>query len=148
MKLLIFLLATFNSVNCYINTPYNIIKKQSIIDYNDNKIINKSNRFIIPIKAIDKICPENLLQFLEPIKIEDGEKIVKSVTEFLPTADAIAPHVLHANEFMINVLLNTNSIPMDIKKELILNVIKISMFGDSVGSSMLQMYYDLVNCLL
>ena len=36
----------------------------------------------------------------------------------------------------------------DIKKQLILNVIKISLFGDSVGSQMLHMYYDLVNCLL
>ena len=73
---------------------------------------------------------------------------MKSVTEFLPTADGIAPHVLHANEFMINLLLNTDSIPIDIKKQLILNVIKISLFGDAMGSSMLHMYYDLVNCLL
>ena len=148
MKLLIFLLATFGSTNCYVNNQFNIIKKQSIINYNRNKIIKKSNRFILPIKASDEYCPGNLQQFLDPIKIEHGEKIVKSITNFLPTADAIAPHVLHANEFMINALLNNDYIPMDIKKQLILNVIKISMFGDSVGSSMLQMYYDLVNCLL
>lgn len=148
MKLLIFLLATIGSTNCYVNNPHNIIKKQSIINYNKNKIIEKSNRFIIPIKASNEYCPENLQQFLDPIKIDHGEKIVKSITEFLPTADAIAPHVLHANEFMINILLNNDSIPIEIKKQLILNVIKISLFGDSVGSSMLHMYYDLVNCLL
>ena len=148
MKLLIFLLATIGSVDSYVNNPHNIIKKQSIINYNRNKIIEKSNRFILPIKASNEYCPANLQQFLDPIKIDHGEKIVKSITEFLPTADAIAPHVLHANEFMINVLLNNDSIPMDVKKQLILNVIKISMFGDSIGSSMLQMYYDLVNCLL
>ena len=148
MKLLIFLLAIFESANCYINNPHTIIKKQSIINYNRNKFIEKSNRFMLSIKATDEYCPANLQQFLDPIKIEHGEKIVKSITEFLPTADGIAPHVLHANEFMINILINNDSIPIDIKKQLILNVIKISLFGDSIGSSMLHMYYDLVNCLL
>lgn len=146
MKWFFILLATIGSSNCYINTAFN--KKQSITYYDKNKLINKSNRIFIPIKAVHNYCPSNLEAIFDPLKIEYGEKIVKSVTEFLPTADAIAPHVLHANEFMINILLNTDSIPMDIKKQLILNVIKISLFGDSVGSSMLHYYYDLVNCLL
>ncbi len=146
MKWFFILLATIGSSNCYINTAFN--KKQSITYYDKNKLINKSNRIFIPIKAVHNYCPSNLEAIFDPLKIEHGEKIVKSVTEFLPTADAIAPHVLHANEFMINILLNTDSIPMDIKKQLILNVIKISLFGDSVGSSMLHYYYDLVNCLL
>ena len=146
MKWILILLATIGSSNCYINTPYN--KKQSIIYYSKNKVIDEPNRIYIPIKAIHNYCPSNLESIFDPFKIEHGEKIVKSITEFLPTADAIAPHVLHANEFMINILLNNDSIPMDIKKQLILNVIKISLFGDSVGSSMLHYYYDLVNCLL
>ena len=148
MKLLFFLLAIFSSANCYINNPHINIKKQSIINYNRNKFIEKPNRFMLPIKAVDEYCPANLQKFLDSIKIEYGEKIVKLITEFLPTADGIAPHVLHANEAMINLLLNSDSIPIDLKKQLILNVIKISMFGDSIGSSMLQIYYELVNCLL
>ena len=146
MKWIFILLLTISSSNCYINTPN--LKPNYNIKYNKNQIINKSNRILLPIKAIHNYCPSNLEQFLNPLKVEHGEKIVKSVTEFLPVADGIAPFVLQVNEFMINILLNTHSIPIDIKKQLILNVIKISLFGDSIGSSMLHLYYDLVNCLL
>ena len=146
MKWIFILLAIISSSNCYINSPY--LKTDYNVKYNKNIIINKSNIVSLHIKAISDYCPSNLEQFLNPLKLEHGEKLVKSVTEFLPTADGIAPHVLHANEVMINVLLNTDSLPIDIKKQLILNVIKISLFGDSVGSQMLHMYYDLVNCLL
>ena len=151
MKLFFILSLIININSCFISNP-TILNNKKLITSKKNKYLNKDilgkNRLLMPIKANQNSCPENLLEFLTPIKINHGEKIVKSITEFLPTADGIAPHVLHANEYMINVLLNNDNIPMHIKKELILNVIKISLFGDSVGSHMLHMYYDLVKCLL
>ena len=151
MKLFFILSLIININSCFISNP-TILNNKKLITLRENKHLNDGilgkNRLLLPIKAIADFNSENFCEFLTPIKINHGEKIVKSITEFLPTADGIAPHVLHANEYMINVLLNNDNIPMHIKKELILNVIKISLFGDSVGSHMLHMYYDLVKCLL
>ena len=151
MKLFFILLLIININTCFISN-YNILNNKKLITSKENKYLNKDilgkNRLLLPIKASADFNSHHLCEFLTPIKINHGEKIVKSITNFLPTADGIAPHVLHANEYMINVLLNNDNIPMHIKKELILNVIKISLFGDSVGSHMLHMYYDLVKCLL
>lgn len=151
MKLFFILSLIININSCFISNP-TILNNKKLITLRENKHLNKDilgkNRLLLPIKAIADFNSHHLCEFLTPIKINHGEKIVKSITEFLPTADGIAPHVLYANEYMINVLLNNDNIPMHIKKELILNVIKISLFGDSVGSHMLHMYYDLVKCLL
>lgn len=150
MKIYYILFTLFGFTNCFIYNPQIINQKinSKNNENKNNKILNNPSRILIPVKATNNYCPEHIQQFLEPIKLEYGEKIVKSATEFLPTADAIAPLVLNANEYMINLLLSNDYIPTPIKKQLILNVIKISLFGDSIGSSMLHMYYDLVNCLL
>jgi hypothetical protein len=148
MKIYYILFTLFSFSNCFVNNPEILNQKIQHINNKNNNKINNPSRVLIPVKAINNYCPEHIQQFLQPIKLEYGEKIVKSATEFLPTADAIAPFVLSANEYMINLLLSNEYIPTPIKKQLILNVIKISLFGDSVGSSMLHMYYDLVNCLL
>lgn len=149
---LFFILSLIININSGFISNSHILTNKKLIISTKNKYLNKDflgkNRLLLPIKASQNSCPENLSEFLTPIKINYGEKIVKSITEFLPTADGIAPYILHANEYMINVLLNNDHIPMHIKKELILNVIKISLFGDSVGSNMLHIYYDLVKCLL
>ena len=160
-----FIILLIQSSNCFIKSPnfFNIQTKQ--ISNNNNKIkfidssyksgfllknqsINNKVRSNIPIVALNDYCPDYIQQIVNPIKINYGEKIVKLITNFLPTADGIAPHVLHANEFMINILLSNDYLPDNIKKILILNVIKISLLGDSIGSSMLHLYNDLVNCLL
>ena len=132
MKILFTILLFLFKTNCYII---------SSIPINNINFYKQSN--IIKINSCIK--PDNIFS---PIKLHYGEKIVKSLTEFLPTADAIAPFVLHTNEYMINILLNIETIPISIRKILILNVIKISLLGDHIGSTMLHMYYDIVKYLL
>tara|TARA_Y100000389_G_scaffold196958_1_gene230696 strand:- start:3038 stop:3331 length:294 start_codon:yes stop_codon:yes gene_type:complete len=76
------------------------------------------------------------------------EHLVKSITSFLPKVDGIGGLVLHMNDVLINYILNIDILPPNIKKSLILLMINISQMGDSAGHSILQYYYDIVDCLL
>ena len=79
---------------------------------------------------------------------EKGIQVVKTISSLLPNLDSIAPQILHANDKIIEATLNSNWLPADLQKRIVLNSIKFSQFGDNVGSYFLQMYYDLVDkCL-
>ena len=62
--------------------------------------------------------------------------------------DVISHFVLHSNDILINYILNNNYVDLENKKKLALFLIKLTQVGDSTGSHILQIYYDLVNCLL
>ena len=108
--------------NLFNNKPYikksntNRISKINLVDYNN--LIDYNNLFAYDI--------------LSNIKQENGENIIRYVTEFLPYADGIGKHVLHANEYLIKIILDNNYLPEDIKKTLILDVIKMTLSGDSM----------------
>lgn len=79
---------------------------------------------------------------------EKGIEVVKTISSLLPKLDCIAPQILHANDQIIDATLNSNWLPGDLQKKIVLNSIKFSQFGDNMGSYFLQMYYDLVDkCL-
>ena len=79
---------------------------------------------------------------------EKGIQVVKTISSLLPKLDSIAPQILHANDQIIDCTLNSNWLPADLQKKIVLNSIKFSQFGDNMGSNFLQMYYDLVDkCL-
>lgn len=73
---------------------------------------------------------------------------VKFTSGLLPSADSIGHHVLQANDQLINKLLDIDAIPKDIKKELILNVIRAARKGDETGGMILENYEKLVDFLL
>lgn len=128
--LFVYLLQSFNcfSINTLHKQQVNTIYTPKIIMINECK---PSIQFINNIIPPDKY-----------------EHLVKSITSFLPKVDGIGGLVLHMNDVLINYILNIDILPPNIKKSLILLMINISQMGDSAGHSILQYYYDIVDCLL
>ncbi len=128
--LFVYLLQSFNcfSINTLHKQQVNTIYTPKII------MINECNP---SIQFINNIIPPNKY-----------EHLVKSITSFLPKVDGIGGLVLHMNDVLINYILNIDILPPNIKKSLILLMINISQMGDSAGHSILQYYYDIVDCLL
>lgn len=115
------------------------------------------NKIILPkyniktgknINMNNNICPEYLDKFTKLLDQEQSEIVVKSVTGFLTKVDGFGGYVLHSNDVIINCILNNNLLPLEQKKDIILFFIKLSQYGDSTGSHILQFYHDLVSCLL
>lgn len=93
-------------------------------------------------------CPEYLTTFTNLFDKDQSEIIVKGTTSFLTKVDGIGGYILHTNDVIINFLLNNELLNNDIKKSLILELISLSQAGDATGHQILQLYYDLVSCLL
>jgi hypothetical protein len=118
---------------------------------------SNSNKIIVPkynikssknINMNNNICPEYLDKFTKLLDQEQSEIVVKSVTGFLTKVDGFGGYVLHINDVIINCILNNDLLPLEQKKDIILFFIKLSQYGDSTGSHILQFYHDLVSCLL
>ena len=129
----IFLLLFNNNGNCYV-----------INNIKTNKI---SNRKSVKILMLNN-CPDYLNKYTHFLSKEQGEIIVKQISGLFPKMDIISHYVLHTNDVLINYVLNNNYINMETKKSLALFLIEITQKGDSTGSHILQIYHDLVNCLL
>ena len=86
----------------------------------------------------------NLLPKLNP---ENAISLVKVSTAILPQFDSIGHHVLHANQVLINKLLESNIDPL-FKKKMILQVIDFTKQGDEMGGKILQDYYNFIDYLL
>jgi len=82
------------------------------------------------------------------IPIDIAKTIVKSTTELLPHADAVAHIVLNTNKEIINSLLDNENIPMNYKKPIILFLIEVAQKGDSSGSQILTTYHNIVDKVL
>jgi hypothetical protein len=74
-----------------------------------------------------------------------GRTSVKFVSSLLPKLDSIGGNILHANNELIDILLNNPHIPHEIQKEIILKFIKFAQYGDEFGSFLLQQYYEFVS---
>ena len=113
-----------------------LVRKQKLPDrgLSKRKIIPDINHQSI----VDCLCSDQ----------EKGIEVIKSISSLLPKLDSIAPQILHANDQIIDFTLNSNWIPPNLQKQIVLHSIKFSQFGDNMGSHFLQMYYDLVDkCL-
>ena len=95
-----------------------------------------------------KECPKYLERYVVPLKYEYGDQIIKTATSSLPNADFTGHYILKTNEYLINNLLDTNFIDIAHKKQIILWLIEQTMKGDAIGGKILDLYYDIVNCLL
>jgi hypothetical protein len=134
------LLLNINSVNTLILSNMIINNKN-----NKNNIINLRNNNIL---MRENMCPEYLSKFTNLLDDNQSELIVKSTTNFLTKVDGVGGYILHTNDVIINYLLNNNFLNMETKKSLILKLIEFSQMGDATGHQILQLYYDLVSCLL
>ena len=113
---------------------------------NNIKIVNNNKQNNIVMKY--DMCPSYLEKFTKFLDDSQGEIIVKQISGVFPKMDIISHFVLHTNDVLINYVLNNNYIDLESKKNLALFLIKMTQIGDSTGSHILQIYHDLVNCLL
>ena len=95
-----------------------------------------------------KECKPSIDFITNVVPPDKHEQLVKSITSFLPKVDGIGGFVLHMNDVLINYILHVDVLSPNIKKSLILLIINISQMGDAAGHTILQYYYDLVDCLL
>ena len=87
------------------------------------------------------------LHSLHSLHPECAVSLVKASTAILPQFDSIGHHVLHANQVLINKLLESN-LDHNFKKNLILKVIDMTRQGDEMGGKILQDYYNFIDFLL
>jgi len=126
---------------CNLNESYQFSNTNLII--NKRPVAYKNN-----ILMVENICPEYLEKFTKFLDFEKSEAIIKGTTSFLTKVDGVGGYILHTNDIIINYLLNNSYLNMETKKNLILTLIQFSQMGDSTGHQILQLYHDLVNCLL
>lgn len=100
------------------------------------------------VKQHANVCPDNLYKITKYIDHDTGEKVIKTISGALPKIDGIAGHILHAHDVIINYILNADTLPPELKKTIVLKLIEMVQNGDNAGSALLQLYHDLVNCLL
>ncbi len=121
---------------------YIVLINSSYINMYSNYNANKHNN----------ICIKNICN---PIDIADNilnaqqkEYVIRTITDFLPAADAIGSFILNSNEYLINNIFDTNILNEQSKKNLILKLISIAINGDNYGGQFLHFYYDLVDTFL
>ena len=111
-------------------------------------IHNNNNKLQTNIIMLDTYCPEYLSKYSELFDEKQSEFIVKKIAGIFPKMDIISHYVLHTNDVLINTILNDTHLKMEIKKLLVLFLINLTQSGDATGGHILQLYQDIVNCLL
>lgn len=128
----------------FLFTCNNFTNSYIINNLKTNKISNKKPIKLLMINS----CPDYLDKYTNLLSKEQGEILVKQISGLFPKMDIISHYVLHTNDVLINYVLNNNHFNMETKKSVALFLIEMTQKGDSTGSHILQIYHDLVNCLL
>lgn len=121
---------------------YIVLINSSYINLHSNYNVNKHNNICInnmcnPIDIADNI-----------LNVQQKEYVIRTITDFLPAADAIGSFILNSNEYLINNIFDSNILNEQSKKNLILKLISIAINGDNYGGQFLHFYYDLVDTFL
>jgi hypothetical protein len=130
-----------------------IVPSQSFITsypviHNINNNNNNNNQLQTNIIMLDTYCPDYLSKYSDLFNEKQSEFIVKKIAGIFPKMDVISHYVLETNDVLINTILNDNHLKMEIKKILVLFLINLTQTGDATGGHILQLYQDIVNCLL
>ena len=124
IKTLLLFLTALNFCNSLILNPFNIlnpIKHEFII--NKEIMVDINHRINIPL--------------------------VDNIAKFIPNIDSnIGHNVVLLDKVIINGLINDHLLPSEVKKNIILLIIKITQEGDNIGAFVLSNYYNLVQHLL
>lgn len=150
-KQLIIFLSILSNGNSFVLSPP-LHKKSNLVLTPINK-----NNYMTPILFINNIPPTpseqdlTLVDRFLDITIKDkylGKIIVETISAQLPNVDSIGHNVLRANNEFINTILNNPNLSEPVKKMIVLASIKLAIMGDNMGSTLLQLYYDIVDkCL-
>lgn len=97
---------------------------------------------------IDKHQSIDLQHLYIEVKENAGNFIVKQLSAGLPNVDNIGHNILHANNIFINDILNNPYLTHNMQKMIILSSIKLAQCGDNMGSSLLELYYNIVDYFL
>ena len=81
---------------------------------------------------------------MQHFKIE----LVEKTAQLLPRIDTIGHNLLLNNEVVIKNVLDMENVPLEIKKHIILDIIRVTQYGDQFGGFILSHYHDLVDFLL
>ena len=133
MKFLqIITLLTLISVKAFIPDP-NLLLKKNLFTYN-----------------VDNIVDKNLLKNADVFNFNDNFSIhiVDKFAQSLPNIDSIGHQVILLDRNLVNLLIDNHSISPDLKKNLILLIIKISQEGDQIGTFVLENFYKITDFLL
>ena len=74
--------------------------------------------------------------------------IINSCSFLLPKIDVFGHKILEQNRILIEKITHMDNISIELKKELLLSVIKFTEYGDSFGNFVLKNYENLINNLL
>lgn len=133
VKIILFLL---------LNVCYGLIPDQI------NKFV--SHIYSNPVSKIDLSVNENILKesMYGPIHDKLSLPLVDSIAKFLPKVDTVGHNVLLLDRYIVNNVMNNDIIPLDLKKDITLFVIKLSQEGDTIGTFILGNYYKIVDHIL
>lgn len=77
-----------------------------------------------------------------------SQDIISKIAQSIPNIDTIGHQVILLDRSLINYLIDNHSIPPDIKKDIILTLIKISQEGDQIGTFVFNGFYKISDFLL
>lgn len=75
-------------------------------------------------------------------------KVIEYSSNILPKIDVFGHKILEENKLLIEKIIHIDNLSIELKKELILSIIKFTEVGDSFGNFVLTNYEHLVNNLL
>lgn len=75
-------------------------------------------------------------------------KVIEYSSNILPKIDVFGHKILEENKLLIEQIIHMDDLSIELKKELILSIIKFTEVGDSFGNFVLTNYEHLVNNLL
>ena len=75
-------------------------------------------------------------------------ELVKASSNILPKFDSVGHIVLHWNSVFIHKVLESKTLELSEKKQLILSIINMTRKGDETGSQVLKMYYDFIDNIM
>tara|TARA_A100001015_G_C14801200_1_gene637020 strand:+ start:343 stop:729 length:387 start_codon:yes stop_codon:yes gene_type:complete len=102
----------------------------------------------LDLLSIHKFVDENSIYSPFTYLPIDKREIVREIANFLPNIDLIGHQVLLTNKDLIPIIYNMDNIPYDLKKDIILGIIKLSQYGDSFGGILLNNYHHFVDVIL
>lgn len=127
-----------NTIN--INTSNNLIHSKII-----TKNVNRANN----IKCLEstELCNiiDQILQYKLTADITLGRILVEQISAILPKVDSIGHNILSANDKFILYILKNPNLSEEMQKNIILSSIRLAQTGDDFGSTLLQLYYDIVD---
>jgi hypothetical protein len=129
-------------------TSYPIIHNINNNNNNNNNNQLQTYKLQTNIIMLDTYCPDYLSKYAHLFNEKQSEFIVKKIAGIFPKMDVISHYVLHTNDVLINTILNDSHLKIEIKKILVLFIINLTQSGDATGGHILQLYQEIVNCLL